>query len=102
MKPQRAFRKTNQGLPLQAAPHRTESSFPFLLYFHPFLIFTGRMLEGVLAQVVESAVGKYVDGIDKKAAKLSVWSGKIALKDLKLKTSVSPTLHRAGLCTPNG
>eukprot|EP00961_Rhodomonas_salina_P263873 3566296-Rhodomonas_salina.1 len=86
MKPQRAFRKTNQGLPLQAAPHRTER----------------RMLEGVLAQVVESAVGKYVDGIDKKAAKLSVWSGKIALKDLKLKTSVSPTLHRAGLCTPNG
>ncbi len=47
------------------------------------------MLEGVLAQVVESAVGKYVDGIDKKAAKLSVWSGKIVMRDLKLKPSVS-------------
>ncbi|KAJ1491804.1 N-terminal region of Chorein, a TM vesicle-mediated sorter-domain-containing protein, partial [Baffinella frigidus] len=66
------------------------------------------MLEGVLAGVIERLAGKYVDGIDKKAAgkptpsplssppfvwfvptttQLSVWSGNIVLKDLTLKKS---------------
>ena len=45
------------------------------------------MLEGVLAALLERIAGKYVDGIDKKAAKLSVWSGHIVLKNLSLKSS---------------
>lgn len=43
------------------------------------------MLEGVLASVIDRIAGKYVDGIDKKAANMSVWSGHIVLKDLALK-----------------
>ncbi len=46
------------------------------------------MLEGVLAALLERIAGKYVDGIDKKAAKLSVWSGHIVLKNLSLKSTV--------------
>jgi vacuolar protein sorting-associated protein 13A/C len=45
------------------------------------------MLEGVLAKVIERIAGKYVDGIDKKATNMSVWSGHIALKDLSLKST---------------
>lgn len=45
------------------------------------------MLAGVLATVIERIAGKYVDGIDKKAATMSVWSGHIVLKDLDLKKS---------------
>jgi hypothetical protein len=43
------------------------------------------MLEGVLASLIDRIAGKYVDGIDKKATNMSVWSGHIVLKDLALK-----------------
>ena len=46
------------------------------------------MLEGVLAALLERIAGKYVDGIDKKAAKLSVWRGHVVLKNLSLKSTV--------------
>jgi vacuolar protein sorting-associated protein 13A/C len=45
------------------------------------------MLEGVLARVIDRIAGKYVDGIDKKATNMSVWSGHIVLKDLSLKST---------------
>ena len=45
------------------------------------------MLEGILTSVISRIAGKYVDGIDKKAAGLSVWKGEIRLKNLSLKPS---------------
>jgi vacuolar protein sorting-associated protein 13A/C len=45
------------------------------------------MLEGILASVISRLAGKYVDGIDKQAAEMSVWKGEIRLRKLALKSS---------------
>ena len=45
------------------------------------------MLEGILASVISRLAGKYVDGIDKQAAEMSVWKGEIRLKKLALKST---------------
>ena len=45
------------------------------------------MFESVVSSVLNKVLGTYVEGIDANALKLSVFGGKVELKDLHLKTS---------------
>lgn len=43
------------------------------------------VLEGVLVSVVQRLIGRFVDGLDTKSLKLSIWKGKVVLKDVQLR-----------------
>ena len=43
------------------------------------------MFERILESVLERTLGEYVQDINSKDLKLAVWSGKVVLKNLRLK-----------------
>jgi hypothetical protein len=45
-------------------------------------------LEGYVYSILESLVGKYLEGLDKKNLKIGIMSGNANLKNLKLKSSL--------------
>jgi hypothetical protein len=45
------------------------------------------LAKATVASVLERTVGKYVDGLNAEALNLSIWSGKIELSNLSLKTA---------------
>jgi vacuolar protein sorting-associated protein 13A/C len=51
------------------------------------------MFKAQLAKVLEQSVGQYVAGINSEALNLSIWSGKIELKNLSLKPEALDELH---------
>ena len=65
---------------------------------HPFTAMAKNALLGVL----ESTVGKYVQGLDAKSLNVAVWSGKIELSGLKLDVdAVNDELGRRARAAPN-
>ena len=50
------------------------------------------MLESILTSVLQRRLGQFCDGFDSHAAKLSIWRGKIVLRDVKLRRDALYTL----------
>lgn len=60
------------------------------------------MAKNALLGVLESTVGKYVQGLDAKSLNVAVWSGKIELSGLKLDVdAVNDELGRRARAAPN-
>jgi len=45
------------------------------------------MLEGLVAQVLNAVLGKYVEEFDSESLNVGIFSGDVCLRDLKLKPS---------------
>jgi vacuolar protein sorting-associated protein 13A/C len=50
------------------------------------------MFEGIVSTVLTRVLGDYIEDIDKKSLNISVWSGTINLKDLRLKKATFDSL----------
>ena len=49
-------------------------------------------LEGILSDVLQSVIGRFVRGIDRDHLELSVWQGEVRLRDLELRTELLDAL----------
>ena len=54
------------------------------------------MFESIVASVLNSALGKFIDGLDADALSISVFKGEVELFDLNLKDSAFDGLGYAG------
>ena len=52
------------------------------------------MLEGIVYRILKRILGQFVEGLDKKNLRVSVWSGKLVLKCVSLNKLI---LQKAGL-----
>jgi vacuolar protein sorting-associated protein 13A/C len=52
------------------------------------------MLEGIVYRILKKVLGEFVEGLDKKNLRVSVWSGRLVLKCVLLNKSL---LQKAGL-----
>lgn len=50
------------------------------------------MLEKLLAAILQRTIGQFVEGLDGKSLKLGIWSGKVVLRDFKLRPDALYTL----------
>ena len=45
------------------------------------------MFEGILERILQSSLGQYIDGLDRKNLTMGVWSGNILIENASLKAS---------------
>lgn len=51
-----------------------------------------KMFESFLEKILNSVIGQFVEGIDKEDMKVGLFSGKVEIKNLKLKAQILKTL----------